>query len=105
MNDNIFKHADSIINEAAEEKERQYGNIDESMRVQETIYTLIANDDDDVIVRGYKKMIALKVSRLRTNLKYDTLLDLIAYAGALNNYVTCAKALDETAPYRDPSVD
>jgi len=83
----IFKHADGIINYDTEEKERQYGDIDESMLSQEKIYEMIANDNDDLIIRGYKRMIALKVSRLRTNMKYDTLLDLIAYTGALNNYV------------------
>ena len=83
----IFKHANSIIAEGGEERERQYGDIDESMMKQEVIFSQIDNTDDDFVIKGYKRMIALKVSRLSTNLKYDTLLDLIAYAGALNNYV------------------
>ena len=34
----------------------------------------------------YKCMIALKMSRMAHNLKEDTLLDCVAYVGALNNY-------------------
>jgi len=84
---NILDRANGIIHAMDEEKERQYGNIDDSMHAQELIYNEIYNPDDDLIVRGYKRMLALKIARCRIHAKEDTLLDLVAYAAAYNNYL------------------
>mgnify|MGYP000173704843 CR=1 FL=1 len=81
---NIFKKADEIINLRKEEKERQYGDFPSSMKKAAVIASELCNKEitqDDF----YKCMIALKISRLAYNSKEDTLLDLVAYAGAFNN--------------------
>lgn len=83
---NIFKHADGIVNERKEEKEREYGEFEDSMRSASVIASEMTGhklSTDDM----YKIMIALKMSRLRFNSKYDTILDSIAYLGAYNNKV------------------
>jgi len=82
---NILKEADKIINERAEEKERTYGPFEDSMTKAASIASELCNKHittEDF----YKCMIALKMSRMAYNLKEDTLLDCVAYVGALNNY-------------------
>lgn len=82
---NILKKANEIINERAEEKERQYGPFDQSMEKAASIASELCNK---VITTEdfYKCMISLKISRMAYNLKEDTLLDTVAYIAALNNY-------------------
>jgi len=82
---NILSKANEIINERAEEKERQYGPFDKSMEKAATVASELCNK---VITTEdfYKCMIALKISRMAYNLKEDTLLDAVAYIAALNNY-------------------
>lgn len=80
-----FLKAHKIVNERAEEKEREYGPFDESMGKAARIASELTNKDittEDF----YKCMLALKISRLAYNLKEDTILDAIAYTGALDNY-------------------
>lgn len=82
---NILEEANKIINLRAEEKERQYGPFNESMQKAAVVATELCNKKittEDF----YKCMIALKISRMAYNLKEDTLLDTVAYIGALNNY-------------------
>jgi hypothetical protein len=82
---NILEEANKIINLRAEEKERQYGPFKESMQKAAIVATELCNKKittEDF----YKCMIALKISRMAYNLKEDTLLDAVAYIGALNNY-------------------
>jgi len=82
---NILEKANKIINLRAEEKERQYGPFDKSMQKAAIVATELCNKKittEDF----YKCMIALKISRMAYNLKEDTLLDAVAYIGALNNY-------------------
>ena len=82
---NILKKADDIINNRSEEKEREYGPFDESMRKAALFASELCNKEittEDF----YKCMIALKISRMAYNLKEDTLLDAVGYIAALNNY-------------------
>ncbi len=82
---NILNKANEIINERSEEKERQYGPFDRSMKKA----AIVASELCDKVITTedfYKCMIALKISRMAYNLKEDTLLDAVAYIAALNNY-------------------
>lgn len=82
---NIFEEADSIINDRNQEKERQYGPIDDGLKSTANIASEITGKDitiDDV----YAVMISLKLSRIRYMKKKDSFLDLIAYAGAWFNF-------------------
>ena len=83
---NILKQADSIINDRSEEKERQYGPFSEGMERAAKIATGMTGKEfvaEDV----FKILIALKLSRESFSHKEDNLLDLVAYVGALNNYL------------------
>ena len=82
---NILKTADEIINQRAEEKEREYGPFNESMSKAAKVATELCNKEittEDF----YKCMLALKISRMAYNLKEDTLLDAVAYIAALDNF-------------------
>lgn len=82
---NILEEAHNIVNSRSEEKEREYGPFEESMAKAARIASELTMKDittEDF----YKCMIALKMSRMAYNLKDDTLLDAVAYIGALNNY-------------------
>lgn len=82
---NILEKANDIINLRSEEKERQYGPFEDSMSKAAKIASELCNKEitaEDF----YKCMIALKLSRMAYNLKEDTLLDCVAYLGALNNF-------------------
>lgn len=79
----ILLKAHNIIFKRKEEKERQYGPIDESMGKAAEVASLLCNKKittEDF----YKCMIALKISRLSYNTKYDTILDAIGYLAALD---------------------
>ena len=80
----IFDHANEIIFERNEEKERQYGPMIKSMASAAVIASELCGKEittEDF----YKCMMALKLSRLGYSTKRDTILDLIAYAGSLYN--------------------
>lgn len=82
---NILKKANDIINNRSEEKEREYGPFNESMKKAAIIASELCNKTittEDF----FKCMIALKTSRMAYNLKEDTLLDAVGYIAALNNY-------------------
>lgn len=81
---NILEKANEIVNERKEEKEREYGNFDDSMLKASLIASELCNKEitkEDF----YKCMIALKMSRMAYNTKEDTMLDCVAYVAALNN--------------------
>ena len=81
----ILVRADEIINQRSEEKERQYGPLDESMSKAARVASELCNKEittEDF----YKCMVALKVSRMAYNLKDDTMLDAVAYIAGLDNY-------------------
>lgn len=85
---NILKKADQIINERSEEKERQYGPFQASMKRAAALYNLMSPKDQQITTVGmYRAMIALKLSREAYSHKEDNLLDAVAYMGALNNYL------------------
>ena len=82
----ILKKADEIVNHGAEEKERQYGPIDESICKAAKIASEMCNKEittEDF----YKCMIALKLSRLAYSNKKDTFLDAVGYIAALDSFV------------------
>ncbi len=82
---NILKKADEIINHRKEEKDRQYGGFSKSMNSAAIIASELCNKEittEDM----FKCMIALKVGRMKFNIKEDTMLDAVAYIAGLNNY-------------------
>lgn len=82
---NIFLHANEIINSRSEEKERQYGPIDESLSRACMIYNGMTGDSLP-LHKMYAMLVALKLSRESFSHKHDNLLDAIAYLGALDNF-------------------
>lgn len=82
---NILIEADNIVNKRSEEKERQYGPFNESMRKAAVIASELCNKEittEDI----FKCMIALKLSRIAFSDKEDSFTDAAAYLAALNNY-------------------
>ena len=85
---NILKRADAIVHERAEEKERQYGPFAESMERAKVIFNAMSPSGEYITAEGmYRALIALKLSRMAYSYKEDTLLDAVAYLGALNDFV------------------
>jgi DNA-binding protein H-NS len=83
---NILKRANEIVNERSEEKERQYGPFNESIERTAAIASLITNRNitpDDV----FAVMVGLKLSRHAHAYSEDSMLDMVAYVGAWNNYI------------------
>ena len=83
---NILEQANKIVNERSEEKERMYGNFDESMDKAAELFNSMTGLKLTAI-EMFKALIALKLSRESFNHKEDNLLDAVAYIGALNNYI------------------
>jgi DNA-binding protein H-NS len=80
---NILEKANEIVNLRAEEKDRQYGNFHECMEKTSKLACIMSNKNIDVN-DCYK---ALKLARQSNCYKEDNLLDLVAYAGSLNDYL------------------
>jgi hypothetical protein len=76
---NILKEADKIVNI------REYGPFTESMAKAAKIASELCSKEIST-EDFFKCLIALKMSRMAYNLKEDTLLDCVAYIGALNNF-------------------
>lgn len=79
-----IKKADNIVNKRSEEKDREYGPFSESMKRAAIIATQMTNHNittEDM----FKIMIALKLGRLKYNIKDDTIVDGIAYLEGLYN--------------------
>jgi hypothetical protein len=83
---NILAQANKIVNERSEEKERMYGNFDDSMDKAAELFNSMTGLKLTAI-EMFKALIALKLSRESFNHKEDNLLDAVAYIGALNNYI------------------
>lgn len=81
---NILKAADRIVNERAEEKERQYGPFQECMNKTAKLASIMS-DKEITIKDAYNVLIALKLARESYSHKEDNLLDAVAYMGSLNN--------------------
>jgi len=82
---NILQEANKIIYERSEEKERQYGPMQEGMEEAAKIASLLSRKELTA-VDMYNAMIALKLSRQAYNHKEDNLLDCVAYMASLNDY-------------------
>lgn len=85
MSKDILSRAYKIIYARAEEKERQYGNIDEEMEKVANLFNILSKhtlNGEDV----YLLLICLKLARESVNHKEDNLLDLVAYTAAMNDY-------------------
>jgi hypothetical protein len=82
---NILQEANKIIYERSEEKERQYGPMQEGMQEAAKIASLLSRKELTA-VDMYNAMIALKLSRQAYNHKEDNLLDCVAYMASLNDY-------------------
>lgn len=79
---NLLEKANEIMNVRSEEKERQYGPFVESI----TRASIMATEMCDVTISEetmVKCLIALKLSRLKYNLKDDTIMDGMAYLDGL----------------------
>lgn len=83
---NILEKANEIINQRSEEKERQYGPIDENFERAANIFNGMTGLNVSAI-EMFKALIALKLSRECYTHKEDNLLDAVAYIGALNNFL------------------
>lgn len=84
---NILDRANKIVNERAEEKDRQYGPFDESIKRTCDMYNLMSAPDKQLEPEDiFKVLVSLKLSREAYNHKEDNLLDAVAYIGAWNNY-------------------
>jgi hypothetical protein len=81
----ILQEANKIIYERSEEKERQYGPMQEGMEEAAQIASLLSRKEITA-VDMYNAMIALKLSRQAYNHKEDNLLDCVAYMASLNDY-------------------
>lgn len=83
---NILEQANKIVNGRSEEKERMYGNFDDSMDKAAELFNSMTGLKLTAI-EMFKALISLKLSRESFNHKEDNLLDAVAYIGALNNYI------------------
>ena len=82
----ILKRAHDIIDNRTEEKERQYGSMSENCRHAAQIAGIMQNkhfNDSDVMAI----LAGLKLARHNRSYKQDSLLDAVAYLGALDNYI------------------
>jgi len=83
---NILEKANEILYWRSEEKERQYGPMEEGMERAAKILSGMTGEDVPVDFM-FKALIALKLSRQSYNHKEDNLLDAIAYMSSLNDYL------------------
>lgn len=83
---NILDEANKIVNERSEEKSRMYGDFNEGMERCAKIFNVMTGMNLSAKEMFYA-LIALKFSRESFNHKEDNLLDIVAYIGALNNYI------------------
>lgn len=83
---NILEEANEIIFQRAEEKQRDYGPINQSFEETATIASILTGKQ---LTPGdcYKVMIALKMSRMKRGYKRDTYVDAVGYMGALGEYL------------------
>jgi len=92
---NILKKADEIMNARSEEKDREYGPFAESIERA----AIIATQMCDVPISSEtfcKCLIALKLGRLKFNIKDDTLLDAVAYIDGLQKVRDAHYCKDDT---------
>lgn len=82
----ILQEAQEIVYERKQEKERQYGPFEESMKRTAKVASILCGKEitaKDV----YKILISLKMAREGYAHKKDNLLDAVAYIGGLQKYI------------------
>lgn len=84
--DSIAIQAHKIVNERAEEKQRQYGDFGECMQRATNILRAMTRDIDLPDNIMYHALVALKLSREGYKHKTDNLMDAMAYMQALENF-------------------
>lgn len=84
--DNILKDAINIVYDRSSEKAKEYGPFEESMASAAKIATELTGKEITTL-DFYKCMMALKLARLKYSGKEDTLLDLVAYTGAMHKSI------------------
>ena len=84
---NILTHANDIVNNRSEEKERMYGPFFETMERATRIYNEMNPKEQISPVGMYKALVALKLAREAYHHKEDNLLDAVAYMGSMNDYI------------------
>ena len=94
---NILKHADQIINERSEEKERQYGPFMECNQKAAEIASVITGKPLTALDVSWVQ-VAVKMARESNAHKEDNLLDMVATIGAINN------ELEDPKPLKAPEV-
>lgn len=82
----ILEEANQIVNQRSEEKDRQYGPFSEGMERAALIFKGMTGIDVTA-EHMFKALMALKLSRESYNHKRDNLLDLVAYAQGLDNWL------------------
>ena len=82
----ILEEANEIVNQRSEEKDRQYGPFSEGMERAALIFTGMTGIEVTA-EHMFKALMALKLSRESYNHKRDNLLDLVAYAQGLDNWL------------------
>lgn len=83
---NILSRANEIVYSRSEEKERQYGPMDETHERTAKIASLLANKEftaKDI----YIMKVAMKLAREAYSHKEDNLLDACAYIAGLNDFL------------------
>lgn len=92
---NILDEAKKIMDDRSEEQDRQYGPFGESLERAAIIATQMTGLE--ITPKDFMKcLIALKLSRMRYNLKEDTMLDAVAYIHGLDKYhKECEKQVSE----------
>lgn len=83
---NILEHAKKILYERGEEKNRQYGDFDESMELTAKLASEMAGYDVS-LKTCYFVYIAGKFAREAHSHKYDNLLDAIVYTAQMNDHL------------------
>lgn len=97
---NILKHADQIINERSEEKERQYGPFMECNQKAAEIASVITGKPLTALDVSWVQ-VAVKMARESNAHKEDNLLDMVATIGAINNEL---EDLKDLKPVKAPEV-
>jgi hypothetical protein len=82
----ILEESNDIIFNRAEEKQREYGPIDESLEDTAIVASIISNESINIEI-VYAVLMGLKISRMRWNKKHDTFLDSIGYTAAYEAYL------------------
>ena len=84
-NKNILERVADIMIHRSEEKDREYGPFNESLERAAIIATQLTGLE--ITTEAFMKcMIALKLSRMRYNIKEDTMMDGIAYIFGLSEF-------------------